>query len=279
MALIDKIRSLARDETDELRAAEAELAEAKAAYQRMHRELANERHDQELGRDDAAPRIAAAIERLAPASTRMQQAEGRLNKLRTERDAAARERAAREAAERERSIPGLAAAYADSAAKVQQCGAELGNLIREWVTRARALGAAIDTPDARRVFGQAVIANLVQHCLTDDFNAVPEVLSPGHPSARAQVPPFRFLPYPINEGSPLCKTSLTTAVLGVLDEQVRVFASRRDALRARKRIDASGQNLHPVKSESGVWRLVPGRLQGAAAALPPEQPEPEEEAA
>lgn len=148
--------------------------------------------------------------------------------------------------------------------------------MRDLVATGSQLAAAVGSAECGRAFGLAAIAERARHCLFNEFGFVPPGLA--RDPRLAPPRPFHFFPYPINEASPFLKMELDAAEQIALDDCVRVYGSKAQALRAKGRIGPKDDSLHAKKMESGAWRLVGGRLRGHLAQVDPavRDAEPEE---
>jgi len=275
------------------------LAAAEGVLAQLQSDHADELHDlEQLGFEAARPNVEALARRVQD-QTRL------IERKRAARDTAAaaiaterQQRAQREAWEREASIPVLARQRMMLAAEVQLHAEKLGAALNAMLSNGNALGAAIGTADAIRVFGFNGLGYRVQHTFAGCFT-VADQTSKKVLEMRGNAAPVRWFPYQINGAEALCKMMFVDSEQRTVDEYVRVFGTMTDAEAARRRLeglgakdveaarqrlealpqgapgggvreelpdDAIARRFHVLSAApSGLFHLVPGRLKGKTA--------------
>jgi hypothetical protein len=219
------------------------------------------------GYESEVLRAASLTSQLETANKTRIELSGSINAIEANINAVRAREAEQEAISRIRSIPGLRRRYSEGAATIESLTTQLGDAMRAQLSIGKELATVLDTAEAKRLLGPGAIfagfQRLIRH-----FSVEPLAADGG----MHRVLFFENLATP----GKLPRDTLTDHVNGVLAEIAGFYATREDALTARKLADPSGENLHIVEdSRARVWTLRRGHLRGGFRPIEPGDSEDE----
>ena len=202
---------------------------------------------------------------------RLSEVEAKIASIEAEDEAILAKQREKAAIDRIRSIPRLRKSYAEGVEMVQRSAEQLGDAMREQIARGKALADALQTEEAQKQFGkEGVIKYRYQIHLPKYFCTKPANSDGG-------INGVSMLDVPLTMGhNQSHRLSLIQGEASILAELAGFYATREDALIARKIADPSGENLHPVEDVAGrVWLLRRGQFRGGFRPMPDDASDPQ----
>jgi len=235
----------------------------------LMRDLAAERNDALLGIDGAVARAEYLAAELETCQGELASARAAVAALKVEDIAGRQERERTQAAQNRRDAAAACRRQIELARDIQQDAEALAVKLNDFVANGVRLAAlmAADLPtdangrtQADRLYSFGTMRQRIHYALfrTFDAKAVPH-------GANGLAVSFFPIDLP-TRGDQHLKQSLEEREHQIFDNiPIDFFETQAEAFAARDRRDPTGKYLHPVKDEDGMWKLMRGTVQGAAA--------------